>query len=139
MYIDYTEYKNLGGTLDEPAFNSLVFEAQVKIDYYTFGRLKKDTVFSENIKRCMIKIVSLLSTYNEYEKTVTNTKNPVISSQSNDGVSISYGGYLGNTTPNDLNTVYDKLQKDIKSTIQEYLQNETNQFGDVLLYRGVYR
>lgn len=139
MYLTYTEYKDLGGTLAEPAFNSLIFDAIVKIDYYTFNRLKNDTIISEKVKRCIIKLLSLLNTYNEYEKTVTDITKPILSSQSNDGVSVSYGGYLGNTTPNDINTIKEKLDKDITSTIKEYLSGEVNQKGQVLLYRGVYK
>lgn len=139
MYINYTEYKELGGTLTESAFNSLIYEAQVKLDYHTFNRLKRDNVVTEAVKCCLVKLLQLLNTYNEYVKLVSDVNNPIISSSSNDGVSISFGGYLGNTTPNDVSQLADKLDKDIKSTIQQYLQGEKNQKGQVLLYRGVYR
>ena len=139
MYVSYPEYKELGGTLEESTFNSLVYEAQVKVDYYTFNRLKKDTVISEAVKRCIIKILDALHTFNQYEKMVTDVNNPIISSQSNDGVSISYGGYLGSTTPADINTLSEKLEKDIKAITHQYLQGETNEDGQLLLYRGVYR
>ena len=66
MYITYDEYKEYGGTLNEPTFNSLYYDAQIKIDYYTFNRLKNDTEFSVRLKLCIIKIISLLNTYNEY-------------------------------------------------------------------------
>lgn len=139
MYITFTEYKDLGGTLTEPAFNSLVYDAQTKLDYNTFGRLKKDTSTSEAVKRCIVKILELLNTHSEYIKAVTDINSPVMSSQSNDGVSVSYGGYLGNTTPSDIDTITKKLDVDIKKVIQEYLVDEKNQAGQVLLYRGVYR
>ena len=139
MYINYTEYKELGGTLTESAFNSLIYEAQVKLDYHTFNRLVNDTVISEKIKRCIVKIIELLNTYNEYQKVVTDVNSPIIASQSNDGVSVSYGGYLGNTSPQDLDVVAKKLDTDILTTIKQYLSNERNQKGEVLLYRGVYR
>lgn len=139
MYITYEEYKEFGGTLDESTFNSLYYDAQIKIDYYTFNKLKNDNIFSVKIKLCIIKVISLLHTYNEYEKVVTDLNKPVISSQSNDGVSVSYGGYLGNTSPQDINNISKKLDKDIKNTIRQYLDGEVNQKGEVLLYRGVYR
>ena len=139
MYLTYAEYKEYGGTVTEPAFNSLIYEAQVKVDYYTFNRLINDTVISEKIKRCIVKIIELLNTYDEYQKVVTDVNSPIISSQSNDGVSVSYGGYLGNTSPQDLEVVAKKLDTDILTTIKQYLSNERNQKGEVLLYRGVYR
>ena len=139
MYITFSEYVNLGGTLTESTFNSLIYEAQVKLDYHTFNRLKKDTVISINVKRCLCKILSLMDVYTQYEKKVTDVNNPILASQSNDGVSASYGGYLGNTTPNDINVLSDKLNKDIKQAIQEYLHAEINEDGQRLLYRGVYR
>ena len=61
MYLTYAEYKEYGGTVTESAFNSLIYEAQVKVDYYTFNRLVNDTVISEKIKRCMTKIIELLN------------------------------------------------------------------------------
>ena len=139
MYITYTEYREYGGTLDESTFNSLYYDAQIKIDYYTFNRLKNDTKFGVKIKLCLIKILSLLNNYNEYEKVVTNLNTPVISSQSNDGVSVSYGGYLGNTSPQDIDNISKKLDTDIKTVIKQYLDGELNQKGEALLYRGVYR
>lgn len=139
MYITFSEYKNLGGTLSESTFNSLIYEAQAKIDYYTFSRLKNDTDISQSVKVCLVKILTLLNTYNEYIRVVTDVNSPIVSSQSNDGVSISYGGYLGNTSPSDIKSISDKLKEDIKTTIQEYLDGEKNSCGQVLLYRGVYR
>lgn len=139
MYITYLEYQAFGGDLTESAFNSTIYDVQMKIDYYTFGKLKKDTIINEQVKRCIVKLISLMNTFNEYNKIVTSTSTPVISSQSNDGVSVSYGGYLGNTSPNDLEAVSKKLDTDIRDTIKQYLAGEQNQAGEVLLYRGVYR
>lgn len=137
MYLTYNEYKEYGGALSEPVFNSLSYEAKTKIDYYTFGRLKNDSVFSENVKRSMVKIIGLLNTYNEYRNAVTSMSNPIISSQSNDGVSTSYGGYFGNTSPQDMADIENKLNADIYNTIRLYLDGEKNQSRKTLLYRGV--
>ena len=137
MYLTYEEYKGYGGTLDEPTFNSFNYEAQLKVDYYTDKRLVNDTVYTENVKRCVYKLIGLLNTFDGYTKVVTDINNPVISSQSNDGVSVSYGGYLGSTTPQDLTNVEKQLNNDIYNTIQQYLYGEHNSNGDILLYRGV--
>ena len=139
MYLTYSEYHNIGGTLDEPAFNSVIYEAQIKLDYYTYNRLQNDNTVSDRVKHCLAKIVDLIYNFNAYKNVVTNITNPIVSSQSNDGVSVSYGGYLGNTSPNDLNLVSQQLTAGIRKTVEEYLQGETNECGEVLLYRGVYR
>lgn len=139
MYITFEEYQNYEGTLDEPTFNSIYYDAQAKLDYHTFNRLAKDSEFTEKVKRCLARIISLINTFEEYRKAITDIKNPVIASASNDGVSMSYGGYLGNTTPNDLKNVEKQLDKDIQKAIKQYLYQEKNQQGEVLLYRGVYR
>ena len=62
----------------------------------------------------------------------------MITSQSNDGVSVSYGGYAGNTTPADMKIISDQLDNDIIKVVRQYLEGETNQSGVLLLYRGVY-
>ena len=39
MYLAYEDYQNMGGTLDETAFNDFEFEAETIVDWYTFNRL----------------------------------------------------------------------------------------------------
>lgn len=139
MYLTYDEYKEYGGALDESTFNSLIFDAQIEIDYRTFYRLEDDTVIPIKVKMCVAKIIDLLNTFTKYKKVVTNVDAPVIESQSNDGVSVKYGGYLGNTNPTDIDNISKKLNTDITNVIKRYLTGEKNQSGEVLLYRGVYR
>ena len=138
MYLTYAEYQTMGGALESSDFTSLEYKAEVKMDYYTFNRLKADTEFSDRVKRCIYEIINYLNIYQEYCDTVTNMQNPVVASQSNDGVSISYGGLLGNTTPNDIKKVEKQTEDDIYKTIRQYLDNERNRVGQLLLYRGVY-
>ena len=137
MYLSFDEYQGYGGTLDETTYNTLYYECKVRIDYYTFNRLQNDTEFTDQVKRCMFRLINLINQYNDYEKLVTNTSAPVVASQSNDGVSISFGGVIGHTSPNDLNAFKEKLDNDIKNCIKLYLYGERNQSGEVLLYRGV--
>ena len=40
QYLNFNEYKVLGGTLDETPFSILEMQAQLIVDKYTFGRLK---------------------------------------------------------------------------------------------------
>lgn len=139
MYLTYEEYQNMGGELDASSFSPLEYESEVKVDYYTFNRLKADTQYSDRVKACVFKIIEYLNVYEDYYKTVTNINSPVIASQSNDGVSISYGGLMGNTSPSDVKEIAKKTENDIYKAIKQYLYGEKNEAGEVLLYRGVYR
>lgn len=136
MYLTYQEYKNMGGTLDEPSFETYEFQARAKIDWYTFNRLQKESEFPEAVKRCMYIIISYLlqsdmvsgvSASQETEATYTSN----IASQSNDGVSISYNILAAKD-------VISNADSQIESAIEQYLQGVTNSLGQKLLYRGVY-
>ena len=137
MYITYAEYQANGGKLTETAFDLNIKEAQAKIDYYTFGRLKNDTAISENVKLVLVKIIDMLNSFNSYQSMVTDTTAPIVSTASNDGVSISYGGYMGNTTPQNMADISKNSEAEIYKIIKLYLGGETNAQGQSLLYRGV--
>ena len=93
QYLTYQEYKALGGTLDEMPFNLLEFNARMKIDERTFGRLvDKGQEYKEGIWGIYNMIITLNS-YSSYD-----TQNKAISSESTDGYSISYGTPQKSTT-----------------------------------------
>ena len=139
MYLTYDEYIGMGGNLDETAFRSLGWDVQKKIDCYTFSRLKKDKCISMPVKRAFFKALELRSAHEDYIKRVSDMEDPIQAGASNDGVSVSYGGYAGNTTPADIAALSEKTDKDIYDVIRLYLDGERNEAGQLLLYRGVYR
>ena len=53
QYLNYSEYRLLGGTLDQTPFNLLEFEARKKIDERTQGRLKNVVEIPQEVKICM--------------------------------------------------------------------------------------
>lgn len=59
MYLTYAEYTNMGGTLDETAFNDFEFEAESIVDWYTFNRLHNMTTYPEKLKRCMYSLIKV--------------------------------------------------------------------------------
>lgn len=134
MYLTYAEYQTMGGTLDEATFNDLEFEAEALVNWYTFNRLKNDSVFPEELKRLMKYLINLA-----YSKSgIVNASgsgdsisDKAIASQSNDGVSISYN-ILG------AKDLMDSIKSESESAIQMYLQNVMNEAGRKLLYRGLY-
>lgn len=136
MYLSYEEYQNMGGALDETTFNDYRFEAETKIDWYTFNRLQKDEVIPEAVKRCVFRLIKLIQDMNQASimDGATSSDSGIsagISSQSNDGVSISY-----NTISARDMLEYSKTGIDM--TIKQYLYGITNAAGKKLLYRGLY-
>lgn len=81
-YLTYTEYKEIGGTLDETAFNRNIDRACVMIDVRTQSRLECFEEIPQIVKVVCADLVDYIST-NTVEKAVTSK------SQSAGGVSES--------------------------------------------------
>lgn len=137
MYLTYEEYQNMGGTLDETTFNDYCFEAEAKINWYTFNRLKKDKTFPEEVKRCVYHLIKLLQDMAAAMATTGDPSGSVsgttagIASQSNDGVSISYNTLSAKD-------MLESSQSQVETTIKQYLYGVMNELGKKLLYRGLY-
>lgn len=86
QYLNYSEYRLLGGTLDQTPFNLLEFEARRKIDERTQGRLKNVANVPQEVKMCVFALVNSINSYGS--STEGNNKN--IASESTDGYSVSY-------------------------------------------------
>ena len=113
MYLDYEDYVDMGGTLNEAAFSRLEFKARKLIDQRTFGRLKGLTEQSETVKKLVFELIALDQ----------KEQNGVIQSVSNDGYSETYA-------------VVQNEQKSVV-LIAAYLSQEKTEDGTPLLYRGV--
>ena len=87
QYLEFDEYEELGGSLDETPFNILEFEARRKIDERTFGRLKGIENIPIEVKMC---VYALINTLNSYSMDSTSSRNKNIASESTDGYSVSY-------------------------------------------------
>ena len=122
QYLTYQEYKALGGTLDEMPFNLLEFNARMKIDERTFGRLVDKGQEYKEVKLCVYNMITTLNSYSSYD-----TQNKAISSESTDGYSISYGTPQKSTT--------EAKNSELEDIINTYLSNLI--VDDVsVLYRG---
>lgn len=135
MYLTYMEYMEMGGTLEEAAFNDLEFEAESIINWWTFSRLAKEESLPEVVKKCMYKLISLI---NDKQKAMIvdaqDSEGNIqagIASESNDGVSTSYNTLSATDA-------VETFQKTIEATIRMYLQGVRNSLGHKLLYRGIY-
>jgi len=136
MYLTYEEYQNMGGTLDESTFNDFEFESEATINWYTFNRLKHDTAYPQELKRCVYALIKLttlkanamsLGDTDEESSLATGA----IASQSNDGVSTSYNVLSASEA-------YKLCEDEVGNTIKRYLNDVTNELGGKVLYRGLY-
>ena len=138
MYLTFEEYATWGGQLDAPDFSLAELEARLLVDRYTFGRLKNEDEeeIPEAVKFCMFKLIELLTEQNKLTATQTlgdgeSITQTGISSQSNDGVSISYNVMSASE-------LYAMNKSKVDSAVKQYLQGVTNSIGQELLFRGMY-
>ena len=136
MYLSYREYKAFGGNLDETTFNEFSFEAESIVDYYTFNRLKTDTIISEPVKRL---IYALIDIAQKKEATLglgvsasSSAGNDVyITRQANDGVDTTYNSMSASS-------LYQLCKQETSRAVYRYLAQVVNQAGRKVLYRGLY-
>lgn len=134
MYLTYEEYLNMGGTLDEAAFDNYLIDSEMLIDWYTFNRLHGETEIPERVKQCVFKLISLADMKSKslvLGREVDGTGNASVSAQSNDGVSISYNTLSASQA-------LDLIKLESGQIVKQYLNGVTNSLGRKLLYRGIY-
>jgi diphthamide synthase subunit DPH2 len=123
-YLTYTEYKEIGGTLEETAFNRNIDRACAMIDNRTQSRLECFGKIPQIVKVVCADLIDYITT-NTVDKPIVTSK-----SQSAGGVSESES-YATKTA--------DDVYGDIQNIIYDYLGNETDDNGTPLLYRGCMR
>lgn len=136
MYLSYSEYEEYGGNLDETTYNDFEFEAEVLVDYYTFNRLKNDTVISEPVKRLIFALIDIAQ---KKEATLglgvssnhTAAGDVYITRQANDGVDTTYNSMSAAS-------LYQLCKQETSRAVQRYLAQVVNQAGQKVLYRGLY-
>ncbi len=145
MYLSYDEYVEYGGTLEEAAFRDFEYDAESEINWFTFNRLKRpeweDALRSEDLKRCMYQLIRIKQLEDELVSQSSGgagwgvgwKKEPGITSQSNDGVSVTY-----NTLSSGELMAYFNGSKTKEDIVSRYLGNIVNDLGRNILYRGVY-
>ena len=135
MYLTFDEYQQYGGTLEETTFQDLAFEAESVINWWTFNRLQNEETYPEAVKRCMYKLISLISDRQKAMIVDAAGTNGVITAgitgESNDGVSTTYNTLSAGEAA-------DTLKDEMHLAIRMYLQGIKNSLGHNLLYRGVY-
>lgn len=154
MYLTYEQYTEMGGTLDETAFNEFEYEAESYVNWYTFRRLVNETEYPNEVPRCMYQLIKLAKlkadtmllgkqttvVINEEGTSTTKTTTEVstyIRGQSNDGVSVDYNAIDAGNLFNLLAS--SKKGNPIEETIIRYLSGVRRKSDNKLLtYRGLY-
>lgn len=129
MYLTYEEYQNEGGTLDSTSFEDLEFEAEMLINQYTYNRLQNESEQCEAVKKCIMRLMQIANVKRQSYNVEGQPTN--ISSQSNDGVSISYNVLSASEA-------FASSDKQVRDTIRLYLSNVKNEAGRLVLYKGLY-
>jgi len=122
-YLTLAEYFAYGGTLDNPEFSRLEFQARSLIDQHTFGRLKADTTYTEPVKRLTFELIGLIG----HSDVASVAYQPKTESEGNDGYSVKFatGTILS----------IDQAEKAKVDLIELYLAGVRNTAGELLLRR----
>lgn len=124
QYLNYEEYKSLGGTLDIMPFNILEFESRKRIDERTQNRLEDVEVIPQEVKMCIFSIMNTIQSY-----VITNRSNGV-ASESIDGYSVTYLG------ASEIQTALASKNAEIEDLMFSYLINVVVN-NTPILYLGV--
>nr|DAG40382.1 MAG TPA: head-tail connector protein [Caudoviricetes sp.] len=62
--LSFAEYKTLGGTLEETAYERVSFGVFADIDRCTFGRVSKLSPMPEAVKRLIVELCAIAAPYN---------------------------------------------------------------------------
>ena len=122
QYLTYADYTNLGGTLDEPSFNLLEFEARRRIDEATHNRLVGQNDIPDEVKLCEFNIINNI--LEAYEGEISRGKN----SETVGSYSVTYN--------NDMKQVVESKNNEILDMITTYLYGVIVN-GEHLIYCGV--
>lgn len=123
QYLNYEEYKSLGGTLDIMPFNILEFESRKRLDTRTQNRLNGIEEIPQEIKMCMYAMI------NTIERAVIETKSSV-ASESIDGYSVTY------LSPGEAIQVINTKQAELEDIMFSYLMHVVVD-NTSILYLGV--
>lgn len=127
QYLEFDEYEELGGSLNETPFNILEFEARRKIDERTFGRLKLLEEQPIEVKMCMF---ALINSINSYNNAYQNSNNRNVASESVGSYSVSYA------SGTQIQEIINSKNVEIEEIIRTYLMGAVVN-GEHILYIGV--
>ena len=124
QYLNYEEYKSLGGTLDIMPFNILEFESRKIIDTRTQNRLKDIEVIPQAVKMCVNAIINVI------QSSIIDEKKSNVSSENIDGYSVTY------LTPSEIQQSIKAKNDEVEDIMFSYLMDVIVN-STPILYLGV--
>lgn len=128
MYLTYAEYTAapFNGELEEEVYTTLEYRARKVIDRATHGRIADETEVREAVKYCVYDLVTLYAGTSASMEAISGG----IASMSNDGVSVTYGGF-GGLSPTAV------IAGRESGILKQYLSMECTESGVPILWAGV--
>lgn len=126
MYLSYPEYCGMGGTLGNAVFLTYLEEAEAIIDSRTYDRLRSEKTIDGRVKRCLFALIGIIQKKHD----VQTGDAAVIASESNDGVSVTYGGMS-------VGEQLERCDTEVTACIRTYLAHVRASDGTPLLFCGV--
>lgn len=145
-YLNYDDYMELGGSLDESTYNRYAFRAENAINFRTFDRIPKLDLTQQSekflyaLKMTMYDLINLYVANDSYigliKSTTTDEDGNTVPEvrllgQSNDGVTVTYN------VASARDAKY-SIDQQIDEAIQMGLNGITTSLGRKLLWRGIY-
>lgn len=124
LYLTYEEFTNMGGTLDETAFNRYCVKACAVIDAETKCRVEAMATVPDKIKYLCYELIGYLDKAAELA-----SSNVAGRSQSAGSVSESESYFAAKTA--------DEQNAEMVAVISDYLSGVKDDIGTPLLYKGV--
>ena len=133
MIADYdfyvnTFYGDTGIFADEETWIKYESKAADRLDYLTYGRLKKIDDYSDNIKKAVCSIAEALHAIDSVKKVFAQNDGAVVSGMSSLGVSVSYSNELTSLQKASADDIAENAF--LRRRAEEYLR------GSGLLYAG---
>ena len=125
MYLEYSDYAQMGGELEPDVYERLGAKADRLIDRATHARLKAHATVPMSVKYCIMELIDAIQAD---ESMGSMSAGREISSMSNDGVSMSFAssGLSGAMAASARHM----------AIIRGWLDGETTEDGVQLLYAG---
>ena len=128
-YLEYEEYEELSlNPVEESMFNKLVIQAQRKLDYITYDRVKELDFVPDEVKEVMTIYIDKLS---DIQNAKVNGSG-AMTSYSNGTESISFRSTTEKQTINEFNTIARQYLPDyltyrgVNFDVKQYLQSEND-------------
>lgn len=121
VYLTYDEYKEIGGTIEEAAFNRTIYRVSGIVNNATFGRIEGMITIPEEVKHLCRDLVEYFANNFGSSKQVSSR------SQSAGGVSESESFVIRSI---------EERAGEIDDMVKDYLMNVSDDMGTPLLYRG---